>query len=63
VRHWATINRVVIAGRRPSQVTRRYIAHLRLAVRDIGYEQAGSHWEKASIEVHLHRRPSPRIQD
>jgi hypothetical protein len=36
----------------PSQITRDYIA--RLAVKDIGYQQRGFHWEKASIEVYLH---------
>ena len=53
----ATTNRVVIAGetRGPAQITRDYIAHVaRLAVKDIGYEQAGFHWEKAHIDVHLH---------
>src|ERR1700759_2613227 len=53
----ATTNRVVIAGetRGPSAITRDYIAHIaRLAVKDIGYEQDGFHWEKAKIEVHLH---------
>src|SRR6185436_19565611 len=43
----ATTNRVVIAGetRGPATVTKDYIAHLaRLAIRDIGYEQAGFHW-------------------
>ena len=53
----ATTNRVVIAGetRGPSSITKDYVAHLaRLAIRDIGYEQAGFHWEKADVEVHLH---------
>ena len=61
----ATTNRVVIAGetRGPSQITRDYIAHLaRLAVKDIGYEQEGFHWEKASIEVHLHAQSSDIAQ-
>ena len=45
----ATTNRIVIAGgtRGPS---------------DIGYEQAGFHWEKASIEVHLHAQSSDIAQ-
>jgi hypothetical protein len=39
----------------PSQITRDYIAHpARLAVKDIGYEQRGFQWEKASIKVYLH---------
>jgi len=53
----ATTNRVVIAGevRGPSDITNDYIAHLaRLAIKDIGYEQEGFHWETAKVEVHLH---------
>jgi Glyoxalase superfamily protein len=38
-RHWERAD--------PSQITR-------LAVKDIGYEQRGFHWEKASIKVYLH---------
>jgi S-adenosylmethionine synthetase len=61
----ATTNRIVIAGetRGPSQITRDYIAHLaRLAVKDIGYEQPGFHWEQASIEVHLHAQSADIAQ-
>jgi S-adenosylmethionine synthetase len=53
----ATTNRIVIAGetRGPRHVTKDWIAHVaRLAVRDIGYEQDGFHWEKAEIDVLLH---------
>ncbi|KPL52660.1 S-adenosylmethionine synthetase [Prosthecomicrobium hirschii] len=53
----ATTNRVVIAGetRGPKTITRDLIAHVaRLAIRDIGYEQDGFHWETAQIEVLLH---------
>ncbi|CAH1678769.1 methionine adenosyltransferase [Hyphomicrobiales bacterium] len=53
----ATTNRVVIAGevRGPESLTKDYLAHLaRLAIRDIGYEQDGFHWEKAAIDVLLH---------
>ncbi|MEW5963703.1 MAG: methionine adenosyltransferase [Pseudomonadota bacterium] len=53
----ATTNRVVIAGetRGPRIVTRDWIAHVaRMAIRDIGYEQDGFHWETANIEVLLH---------
>ena len=52
----ATTNRVVIAGetRGPETVTKDWIAHVaRMAIRDIGYEQEGFHWEKANIEVLL----------
>jgi S-adenosylmethionine synthetase len=48
---------VVIAGetRGPSSITKELIAHrARMAIRDIGYEQAGFHWETADIEVLLH---------
>ena len=61
----ATTNRVVIAGetRGPTAITRDYVAHLaRLAIRDIGYEQEGFHWEKAGIEVHLHAQSSDIAQ-
>ncbi len=53
----ATTNRIVIAGetRGPRNVTKDWIAHVaRMAVRDIGYEQEGFHWEKVEIEVLLH---------
>jgi S-adenosylmethionine synthetase len=53
----ATTNRIVIAGetRGPRSVTKDWIAHVaRLAVKDIGYEQEGFHWEKAQIDVLLH---------
>src|SRR3984957_9136258 len=61
----ATTNRVVIAGetRGPSAITRDYVAHIaRIAIKDIGYEQAGFHWEKASIEVLLHAQSSDIAQ-
>jgi len=61
----ATTNRVVIAGetRGPASITRDYVAHIaRLAIKDIGYEQAGFHWEKANIEVHLHAQSSDIAQ-
>ena len=53
----ATTNRVVIAGetRGPGTITPELVAHLaRLAIKDIGYEQDGFHWEHADIEVLLH---------
>ncbi len=53
----ATTNKVVIAGevRGPSSVTKEKIeAVARKAIRDIGYEQEGFHWEKASVEIVLH---------
>jgi S-adenosylmethionine synthetase len=53
----ATTNKVVIAGetRGPETVTKDWISHVaRMAIRDIGYEQQGFHWEKAEIDVLLH---------
>jgi S-adenosylmethionine synthetase len=53
----ATTNRVVIAGetRGPETVTKDWISHVaRMAIRDIGYEQEGFHWDKAAIEILLH---------
>jgi len=53
----ATTNRVVIAGetRGPDTVTKDWIAHVaRMAIRDIGYEQEGFHWDKCDIEILLH---------
>jgi Glyoxalase superfamily protein/S-adenosylmethionine synthetase, central domain len=45
----------------PSQIARDYIAHpARLAVKDVGYQQRGVQWEKASIKVYLHGQ-SPDI--
>ncbi len=52
-----TTNRIVIAGetRGPATITKDYLAHLaRLAVKDIGYEQEGFHWENCDVAVHLH---------
>jgi S-adenosylmethionine synthetase len=52
-----TTNKVVIAGevRGPSSVTNAKIeAIARKAIKDIGYEQDGFHWDKASVEIVLH---------
>ncbi|MBU8546387.1 MULTISPECIES: methionine adenosyltransferase [Roseomonadaceae] len=52
-----TTNRVVLAGetRGPGSVTPDLLMHLtRMAIRDIGYEQDGFHWQNANIECHLH---------
>ncbi|MEZ5920856.1 MAG: methionine adenosyltransferase [Parvularculaceae bacterium] len=60
----ATTNRVVIAGevRVPETLMRdathvkpeRFIEAARKAIRDIGYEQDGFHWETCEIDVLLH---------
>jgi S-adenosylmethionine synthetase len=59
----ATTNRIVIAGevRGAEEITHARIEQLaRDAVREIGYEQAGFHWENARVEVLLHAQ-SPDI--
>ena len=53
----ATTNQVVIAGetRGPKSITRDLVAHVaRMAIKDIGYEQEGFHWDRADIRVLLH---------
>jgi len=52
----ATTNRVVIAGevRGPDAVLARIEDLTRQAIRDIGYDQAGFHWQTSQIEVLLH---------
>ena len=53
----ATTNRVVIAGetRGPAEITKEILIDAaRAAIRDIGYEQEGFHWQRANIEVLLH---------
>ncbi len=59
----ATTNYVVIAGetRGPASVTKDKIdAAARKAIKDIGYEQSGFHWETAKIAILLHSQ-SPDI--
>ena len=53
----ATTNRVVIAGetRGPRTITKDWVAHVaRMAIKDVGYEQDGFHWETADVKVLLH---------
>ena len=52
-----TTNRIILAGetRGPATITPEQLAHLaRLAVHDIGYDQAGFSWRNAEIGVYLH---------
>ena len=53
-----TTNRIVIAGeiRGPKSVSSALEGLVRDAVRDIGYEQDGFHWEQSSFENHLHQQ-------
>lgn len=55
----ATTNRVVIAGesRGPESVDRDMMTSLaRDAIKDIGYEQDGFHWESCDIDVLVHKQ-------
>ncbi|HZT20329.1 MAG TPA: methionine adenosyltransferase [Dongiaceae bacterium] len=55
----ATTNRVVMAGevRGPSSITPVLLEEIaRQAIRDIGYEQEGFHWQRAKIEILIHQQ-------
>ncbi len=61
----ATTNRVVIAGetRGPASVSPAKIeAAARQAIKTIGYEQAGFHWETAKVEILLHSQSADIAQ-
>jgi S-adenosylmethionine synthetase len=61
----ATTNRVVIAGevRGSSKVDAAAVEQLaRKAIRDIGYEQEGFHWEHAKVEILLHAQSADIAQ-
>ncbi len=61
----ATTNRVVIAGevRGPSSITFDLIEEAtRHAIKDIGYEQDGFHWQTANVEVLLHAQSADIAQ-
>jgi S-adenosylmethionine synthetase len=60
-----TTNRVVLAGetRGPATVTPDLLAHLtRLAIHDIGYDQAGFSWKNVDIHCHLHSQSADIAQ-
>jgi S-adenosylmethionine synthetase len=59
----ATTNFIAIAGetRGPKEITFDMVeAAARQAVKDIGYEQDGFHWQKAKVDIRLHAQ-SPHI--
>jgi S-adenosylmethionine synthetase len=61
----ATTNRVVLAGevRGPASVTTELLIEgARKAIKDIGYEQAGFHWQTATIDSYLHAQSSDIAQ-
>ena len=52
-----TTNLVVLAGevRGPASMTRALIEQIaRAAIKDVGYEQDGFHWQKAKVDIHIH---------
>ena len=59
-----TTNRVVIAGevRGPAIDHKVIEATARAAIKDIGYEQAGFHWETAQVEILLHAQSADIAQ-
>jgi S-adenosylmethionine synthetase len=61
----ATTNRVVIAGevRGPASITPEHLIEItRAAIKDIGYEQEGFHWNTADVAVHLHAQSADIAQ-
>jgi S-adenosylmethionine synthetase len=60
----ATTNRVVIAGevRGPSIPTEAIETAARAAIKSIGYEQEGFHWDKAKVEILLHAQSADIAQ-
>jgi S-adenosylmethionine synthetase len=61
----ATTNRIVLAGevRGPRAVTAEVINEVaRAAVKEIGYEQDGFHWQTAEVENHIHEQSADIAQ-
>jgi S-adenosylmethionine synthetase len=60
----ATTNRVVIAGevRGPAIAPEAIEAAARAAIKDIGYEQDGFHWNTAKVEILLHAQSADIAQ-
>ncbi len=57
----ATTNKVILAGetRGPASVSHELMEeHIRAAVREIGYEQDGFHWENFDLDILLHEQSS-----
>jgi S-adenosylmethionine synthetase len=55
----ATTNQVILAGevRGPASVTKDVLEEVaRHAIRDIGYEQEGFHWQRAKVEILIHQQ-------
>jgi S-adenosylmethionine synthetase len=60
-----TTNQVVLAGevRGPDTITADVMENIaRAAIKDIGYEQDGFHWENAKVDVHVHSQSADIAQ-
>ena len=60
----ATTNRIVLAGevRGPQDLLGKLEGVAREAVRDIGYEQEGFHWQTAEVEMYVHAQSADIAQ-
>ena len=61
----STTNRVILAGevRGPGAITREHLEDVaRKAVKEIGYEQLGFHWQKMAVECYVHEQSSDIAQ-
>jgi S-adenosylmethionine synthetase len=61
----ATTNQVVLAGevRGPASVTKELLENVtRQAIRDIGYEQDGFHWQKSKVDILIHQQSADIAQ-
>ena len=61
----ATTNLIVLAGevRGPASITKDHIVEVaRHCAKEIGYEQAGFHWQKCKVEVYLHAQSADIAQ-
>ena len=59
-----TTNRIILAGevRGPGGVVEGLEAKVRAAIKDIGYEQEGFHWERSDFACHLHSQSADIAQ-
>ena len=60
-----TTNRIVLAGevRGPESITHAHLEDVaRACVHDIGYEQDGFHWKKATVDIFVHSQSSDIAQ-
>ncbi|MDR3440426.1 methionine adenosyltransferase [Telmatospirillum sp.] len=56
-----TTNQIVLAGevRGPDSITNKVLEDVaRAAVRDIGYQQDGFHWQNARVDIYVHKQSS-----